>query len=46
VTAEFLELKGNKLRFAVSAANDQKVRIGEGTHRRAVINTDQFAGAA
>jgi fluoroacetyl-CoA thioesterase len=44
VTVELLELQGNKLRFAVSAANDQKVKIGEGNHRRALINTRQFAG--
>jgi fluoroacetyl-CoA thioesterase len=46
VTAEFLEINSNKLRFAVSAANDQGVKIGEGTHRRAVINTKRFVGAA
>jgi fluoroacetyl-CoA thioesterase len=45
VTVELLELKENKLRFAVSAANDQKVKIGEGPHRRALINTQQFAAA-
>ena len=43
VTAELLEYKGNKLRFAVTAVNDQGVKIGEGTHRRAVINTTDFA---
>jgi fluoroacetyl-CoA thioesterase len=46
VTAELLEVKDNKLRFAVSAANDQDVKIGEGTHRRAVINTKRFAGGS
>jgi fluoroacetyl-CoA thioesterase len=46
VTAELLEINSNKLRFAVSAVNDQGVKIGEGTHRRAVINTKRFAGAA
>jgi fluoroacetyl-CoA thioesterase len=44
VTVELLELKGNKLRFAVSASNDEKIKIGEGTHRRAVINDRQFVG--
>ena len=44
VTAELLEVKDNKLRFAVSAVNDQGVKIGEGTHRRALINTKQLAG--
>jgi fluoroacetyl-CoA thioesterase len=42
VTAELLEYKGNKLRFSVMALNDQGVKIGEGTHRRAVINTSDF----
>lgn len=46
VTAELLEVKNNKLRFALSAANDQGVKIGEGTHRRAVINTQQFASGS
>jgi predicted thioesterase len=46
VTAELLEVKNNKLRFAVSAINDQGVKIGEGIHRRALINTERFAGAA
>lgn len=43
VTAELLEIKGNKLRYAVSAANDQGTKIGEGTHRRAIIDTGSFA---
>lgn len=46
VTAELLEINGNKLRFAVSAVNDQGVKIGEGTHRRALIDTKRFGGAA
>jgi predicted thioesterase len=46
VTAELLELKDNKLRFAVTAANDRGVIIGEGTHRRAVINTEKFANGS
>ena len=46
VTAELLEVKDNKLRFAVSAANDQDLKIGEGTHRRALINTKRFAGGS
>ena len=44
VTAELLEVKDHKLRYAVSATNDQGVKIGEGTHRRAIINTKRFAG--
>ncbi len=43
VTAELLEKKGKKLRYAVSAINDQGVKIGEGMHRRAVINTKRFS---
>jgi len=46
VTVELLEVKENKLRFSVSAANDESVKIGEGTHRRAVINVKRFAGGA
>jgi len=42
VTAELLEVKDNKLRYAVSAVNDQGKKIGEGTHRRAVIHTKRF----
>jgi len=44
VTAELLEVKDHKLRYAVSATNDRGVKIGEGTHRRAIINTKRFAG--
>jgi fluoroacetyl-CoA thioesterase len=44
VVAELLELKNDKLRFAVSAVNDQGATIGEGTHRRALINTQKFGG--
>ena len=43
ITAELLEVKGNKLRYAVSATNDQNVKIGDGTHRRAVIHVTRFA---
>jgi fluoroacetyl-CoA thioesterase len=46
VTAELLEVKDNKLRFSVSAVNDQGVKIGEGTHRRALIDIKQFAGGS
>ena len=45
VTAELLETKDNKLRYAVSAINDQGIKIGEGWHRRAVINTKRFSPA-
>ena len=43
VTAELLEVKGKKLRYSVRASNDQGVTIGEGFHRRAVINTKRFS---
>jgi fluoroacetyl-CoA thioesterase len=43
VIAEILEVQRNKIRYAVSASNDQGVKIGEGTHRRAVINVTRFA---
>jgi fluoroacetyl-CoA thioesterase len=43
VIAELFEVKGNKLRYLVTATNDQNVKIGDGTHRRAVINTTRFA---
>ncbi len=46
VTAELLEVKDNKLRFALSAVNDLGVKIGEGTHRRALVDTKSFAGRA
>jgi fluoroacetyl-CoA thioesterase len=43
VTAELLEVKDNKIRFSVLAVNDTDAKIGEGTHRRAVIDTKQFS---
>jgi fluoroacetyl-CoA thioesterase len=43
VTAEVLEVQGNKIRYAVSATNDTGAQIGHGTHRRAVINTKKFS---
>jgi fluoroacetyl-CoA thioesterase len=42
VIAELLEVKEKKLRYAVSVTNDQGVKIGDGTHRRAVVNTKEF----
>lgn len=44
VTAELLEVRHNKLRYAVSVSNDAGKKIGEGTHRRALINTKRFGG--
>jgi fluoroacetyl-CoA thioesterase len=46
ITAEILEVKDGKIRFAVTATNDQGVKIGEGRHRRAVINQKKFASGA
>lgn len=46
VTAELLEVKDNKLRYAVSATNDEGTKIGEGLHRRTVINTKRFGGGS
>jgi fluoroacetyl-CoA thioesterase len=46
VTVELVEVKENKLRFNVSAVNDGGAKIGEGTHRRAVINTQRFAATS
>ena len=43
VTAEILDIEGNKIRYAVSATNDAGVKIGDGRHRRAVIQTKKFA---
>lgn len=43
VTAELLEVQRNKIRYAVTATNDQGVKIGDGTHRRAIINVTRFA---
>ncbi len=42
ITATLLEVKEKKFRFAVEAINNQGVKIGAGTHRRAVINIKQF----
>jgi len=43
ITAELTEVKDNKIRYSVSAINDQGVKIGAGNHRRAIINTKRFA---
>ena len=42
VAVELLEVKDKKLKFSVSASNDQGIKIGEGTHRRAVIDMTHF----
>ena len=46
VTAELTEVKDNKIRYSVSAINDQGIKIGAGHHRRAVIDTKRFANGA
>jgi predicted thioesterase len=46
VTVELIALEDKKLRFAVSAFNDQGIKIGEGTHRRAFIEVNRFAGGS
>jgi fluoroacetyl-CoA thioesterase len=40
VTAELLEVDGRKLRFKVEAL-DQDKKVGEGTHRRAIIQVQK-----
>jgi fluoroacetyl-CoA thioesterase len=46
VTAEILDVKDNKIRYTVSASNDQGIKIGAGNHRRAVIDTKRFGNKA
>jgi fluoroacetyl-CoA thioesterase len=46
VAVQVVELRGNKIRFSVAAHNDQGTKIGEGFHRRAIIDTQRFGGAA
>ena len=46
VTAQLLEVKENKIRYTVTATNDQGIKIGAGNHRRAVIDTKRFASGA
>lgn len=43
VVAEILDVQRSKIRYTVSASNDQGIKIGDGTHRRAVINVTRFA---
>ena len=37
-TSELLEVRGNKLLFRVEAYDEEK-KVGEGTHRRAIVGT-------
>jgi fluoroacetyl-CoA thioesterase len=43
MSAEIIEVKGNKIRYKVSAQNDDGAKIGTGMHWRAVIDTTFFA---
>jgi predicted thioesterase len=45
VTATLLGVNDNKILYSVSATNDHGVKIGDGTHRRAVINTKRFGNS-
>ena len=38
------EMKGRRLLFTVEAFNEDGTKIGDGTHERAVISIDKFAG--
>lgn len=42
ISAEISEVKDRKIRYAVAATNDQGIKIGEGYHRRAVIDQNNF----
>lgn len=42
ITAKLDEVKEGRFRFAVEATNDQDVKIGTGSHRRALIKLKQF----
>jgi fluoroacetyl-CoA thioesterase len=44
VTVRLEEISDRRFRFAVEAKNDQGIKIGVGTHRRALINLKEFAG--
>ena len=46
ITAELTEVKDNKIRYSVSAINDQGIKVGAANHRRAVIDTKRFANGA
>lgn len=38
------EIKGRRLLFTVEAFNEDGTKVGDGTHERAVISVDRFAG--
>jgi predicted thioesterase len=46
VTATVLEVNDNKILYSVSAINEHGVKIGDGIHRRAVIDTKRFGNNA
>lgn len=42
IAATLLEIKDKRFRFSVEATSDHGVKIGEGIHRRALINVKEF----
>jgi fluoroacetyl-CoA thioesterase len=42
ITAEIIEIKGRRIRYATTATNDKAVTIGEGTQWRTVVDTTRF----
>jgi len=46
ITARLEEVKEGRFRFAVEATNDQGVKIGTGSHRRALIKLKQFTSGS
>ena len=38
------EIKGRRLLFTVEAFNEDGTKIGDGSHERAVVNIEKFAG--
>ena len=44
VTVTLQEVTERRFRFAIEVTNDQGVKIGEGIHRRALIDVKQFTG--
>jgi predicted thioesterase len=46
VTATVLEVNDSKILYSVSATNEHGVKIGDGIHRRAVIDTKRFGNNA
>ncbi len=42
VTATLQEIKERHFRFSVEAVNDRGIKIGDGSHRRALIKISRF----